>query len=143
MYKCSTYRHTNICFNFPAGYNVRFLQRTKASPLELARKRFPRPNKNELSEALTNSLSFLIVREPFERLLSAYRNKLEGYRNKYYKILGEQIVKKYRKGGKKVSKQIVFLTMSSLPICLSLIHQLSILVFVWTNIYRIFNISHT
>lgn len=90
-------------FNIPAGYNIRFLQRTKASPLELARKRFPRPTKNELSEALTNSLSFLIVREPFERLLSAYRNKLEGYRNKYYKLLGEQIVKKYRKGSKKVS----------------------------------------
>lgn len=91
-----------------AGYNIRFLQRTKASPLELARKRFPRPTKNELSEALTNSLSFLIVREPFERLLSAYRNKLEGYRNKYYKLLGEQIVKKYRKGSRKVSVCFLF-----------------------------------
>lgn len=87
-----------------AGYNIRFLQRTKASPLELARKRFPRPNKNELSEALANSLSFLIVREPFERLLSAYRNKLEGCRNEYYRLLGEQIVRKYRKHNRKVNK---------------------------------------
>lgn len=78
------------------------MQRTKASPLELARKRFARPSSAELSEALSNSLSFLIVREPFERLLSAYRNKLEGHRNKYYKLLGEQIVKEYRKGNKRV-----------------------------------------
>lgn len=87
---------------FSAGYDVKFLQRTRTSPLELARRRFPRPSKNELTEALSTSLSFLIVREPFERLLSAYRNKLEGYRNRYYKILGEQIVKKFRKLAKKV-----------------------------------------
>lgn len=82
---------------------MQFLQRTKASPLELARKRFPRPSANELNEALTSSLSFLIVREPFERLLSGYRNKLESRRNKYYKLLGDQIIKDYRKGNKRVS----------------------------------------
>lgn len=90
------------------GYNMAFLQRTKTPPLELARKRFPRPSPPELDEALKNSLSFLIVREPFERLLSAYRDKLEGYRKKYYKILGEQIVKKFRKvHTKKVSPNIL------------------------------------
>lgn len=73
------------------------MQRTKASPIELARKRFPRPSQPELIEALSSSVSFLIVREPFERLLSAYRNKLEGCRNKYYKLLGEQIVRKFRR----------------------------------------------
>uniref|UniRef100_A0A336LSE2 Carbohydrate sulfotransferase n=1 Tax=Culicoides sonorensis TaxID=179676 RepID=A0A336LSE2_CULSO len=84
-------------FNILGGYNVQYLQRTKASPLELARKRFPRPSQPELIEALSSSVSFLIVREPFERLLSAYRNKLEGCRNKYYKLLGEQIVRKFRR----------------------------------------------
>lgn len=79
------------------GYNLAYLQRTKTSPLELARQRFPRPTLPELADSLANSISFLIVREPFERLLSAYRNKIEGFRNKYYKILAEQIVKKYRK----------------------------------------------
>ncbi|XP_063702327.1 carbohydrate sulfotransferase 11 [Culicoides brevitarsis] len=84
-------------FNILGGYNLQYLQRTKASPIELARKRFPRPSQPELIEALSSSVSFLIVREPFERLLSAYRNKLEGCRNKYYKLLGEQIVRKFRR----------------------------------------------
>uniref|UniRef100_A0A1B0D8W1 Carbohydrate sulfotransferase n=1 Tax=Phlebotomus papatasi TaxID=29031 RepID=A0A1B0D8W1_PHLPP len=84
-------------FNILGGYNLAYLQRTKTSPLELARQRFPRPTLPELADSLANSISFLIVREPFERLLSAYRNKIEGFRNKYYKILAEQIVKKYRK----------------------------------------------
>lgn len=88
---------------WPGGYEVRFLQKTKVSPLELARKRFPRPQPHELNEALSSSLSFLIVREPFERLLSGFRNKLEGLRNKFYKIVGEKIIKDYRKGNKRVS----------------------------------------
>lgn len=84
-------------FNILGGYDVRYLQRTRASPIELARKRFPRPSTTELNDYLSNTISFLIVREPFERLVSAYRNKLEGCRNKYYKLLGEQIIKRFRK----------------------------------------------
>jgi chondroitin 4-sulfotransferase 11 len=82
--------------NILAGYDLKYLQRTVATPLELARKRFPRPSVEDLHEALENSISFLIVREPFERLLSAYRNKMEEGRNTYYKLLGDQIVKKFR-----------------------------------------------
>lgn len=65
--------------NILAGYNLNYLQRTKATPIDLARKRFQRPTIEELKDALENSVtfSFLIVREPFERLLSAYRNKFE------------------------------------------------------------------
>lgn len=83
-------------FNVLGGYNVDFLQRTRMPPLELARKKFPRPTQEELADALATSTSFLIVREPFERLVSAYRNKFEGARNKYFKQLGDWIVKKYR-----------------------------------------------
>lgn len=90
------------------GYDVRFLQKTKVSPLELARKQFPRPKPHELNEALSSSLSFLIVREPFERLLSGFRNKLEGHRNKFYKIVGEQIINGFRKGNKRVSIGYIF-----------------------------------
>lgn len=82
--------------NILAGYDLKYLQRTVATPLELARKRFPRPSLEDLYEALENSISFLIAREPFERLLSAYRNKMEEGKNTYYKVLGDQIVKKFR-----------------------------------------------
>lgn len=86
-----------VCFcQFPAGYDLKYLQRTIATPLELARKRFPRPNLEDLNESLQNSISFLVVREPFERILSAYRNKFEHGRNTYYKLLGDQIIKKFR-----------------------------------------------
>lgn len=116
-----------------------FLQRTKTPPLELARKRFPRPSPPELDEALKNSLSFLIVREPFERLLSAYRDKLEGYRKKYYKILGEQIVKKFRKvHTKKVSQTMRYPLHPLLTI-----NQFFLLYFseqFWTNLQGIYNV---
>jgi chondroitin 4-sulfotransferase 11 len=81
---------------FPAGYDAKYLQRTLATPLELARKRFPRPTIEDLTESLENSIAFLVVREPFERLLSAYRNKMEDGKNTYYKLLGDQIIKKFR-----------------------------------------------
>lgn len=73
------------------------MQRTDILPLELARKRFPRPDAQELSDNLASSLSFLFVRDPFERLVSAYRNKLEGGKHPYYKGLRTKIMKKYRK----------------------------------------------
>lgn len=82
--------------NILAGYDIKYLQRTVATPVNLARKRFPRPSLEELNDALENSLSFLVVREPFERLLSAYRNKFEDGKNAYYKLLGESIVKQFR-----------------------------------------------
>ncbi|EDX03810.1 carbohydrate sulfotransferase 11 [Drosophila simulans] len=84
-------------FNILAGYDVKYLQRTETQPLELARKRFPRPELGELMELLPSALSFLFVRDPFERILSAYRNKLEGNKNTFYKALGNKIVHRYRK----------------------------------------------
>ncbi|KAH8333779.1 carbohydrate sulfotransferase 11 [Drosophila kikkawai] len=83
-------------FNILAGYDVKYLQRTETQPLELARKRFPRPELAELMELLPSALSFLFVRDPFERILSAYRNKLEGNKNTFYKALGTKIVHRYR-----------------------------------------------
>ncbi|TDG45793.1 hypothetical protein AWZ03_007748 [Drosophila navojoa] len=84
-------------FNILAGYDLKYLQRTEVQPLELARQRFPRPELSELVELLPSALSFLFVRDPFERILSAYRNKLEGNRNSFYKALGTKIVHRYRR----------------------------------------------
>ncbi|XP_023716367.1 uncharacterized protein LOC111869234 isoform X2 [Cryptotermes secundus] len=83
--------------NTEGGYKEQYLRRSKKNPLVLARSHFPRPTIKQLQEALPESLSFLIVREPFERLLSAYRNKIEGLPHRFYRKMGREIVEKYRK----------------------------------------------
>lgn len=88
-------------FNVLAGYSPKFLYRTKVVPLQLARKRYPRPTLQELQEALNDSLSFLIVRHPLERLLSAYRDKMQSpLPNTMHQKLGNQIILKYRDANK-------------------------------------------
>ncbi|XP_021917869.1 carbohydrate sulfotransferase 11-like isoform X2 [Zootermopsis nevadensis] len=84
-------------FNLLGGYKEKYLRQSKKNPLVLARSNFPRPTIKQLQEALPKSLSFLIVREPFERLLSAYRNKIEGLPHRFYRKMGREIVAKYRK----------------------------------------------
>ncbi|XP_046393316.1 carbohydrate sulfotransferase 11-like [Ischnura elegans] len=83
-------------FNLLAGYKEQYLRRSKKSPLALARERFPRPSVEQLKAALPYSLSFLIVRDPFERLLSAYRNKIEGFRHKFYRKMAREMTTKFR-----------------------------------------------
>ncbi|XP_023127576.1 carbohydrate sulfotransferase 14 [Amphiprion ocellaris] len=56
----------------------------------------------EISYRLKHYFKFMFVREPMERLLSAYRNKfgeIESYQKKY----GVEIIKRYRKGHAKDS----------------------------------------
>ena len=75
--------------------------RTKQNPITLLRTKFPRPTLSQLKVALQTSLSFLIVREPLERLLSAYRNKIEHMQGSYYSKLAKTIVSKYRNSHKR------------------------------------------
>ena len=67
-------------FNVLAGYNTKFLQKTKAVPLQLARDKYSRPTKEQLQRVLENDdvTSFIVGRNPFERLVSAYREKIQG-----------------------------------------------------------------
>ncbi|XP_043284254.1 carbohydrate sulfotransferase 11-like [Venturia canescens] len=85
-------------FNLLAGYSPQFLKASKAVPVSLARQRYPRPTADELARYLNDSVSFLIVRHPFERLLSAYRDKLEqSLPHTFHSKLGTHIVSQYRR----------------------------------------------
>ncbi|ESO91270.1 hypothetical protein LOTGIDRAFT_66253, partial [Lottia gigantea] len=60
----------------------------------------------EIQFRLKNYLKFMVVREPFERLLSAYRNKLGAGSSKNYYFhtrYGKGIIKKFRKNPNKKS----------------------------------------
>jgi chondroitin 4-sulfotransferase 11 len=53
---------------------------------------------SQLNNALNNSISFIIVRHPFERLLSAYNDKLKfALPHTFHQKLGNMIVRKFRK----------------------------------------------
>ena len=61
---------------------------------------FRQPDVNQIQRYWQNFTSFFIVRHPFDRLVSAYRNKLENrnvHDGFYFQSLyGQTIVKKYR-----------------------------------------------
>ncbi|XP_071556798.1 carbohydrate sulfotransferase 11 [Temnothorax nylanderi] len=84
-------------FNLLAGYSPQFLKASKAVPVWLARQRYPRHSAEELAKYLNDSISLLIVRHPFERLISAYRDKLEhSLPHTFHSNLGAHIVWHYR-----------------------------------------------
>ncbi|RVE56397.1 hypothetical protein OJAV_G00220700 [Oryzias javanicus] len=53
---------------------------------------------SEINHRLKNYLKFIFVREPFERLVSAYRNKFTlKYNSSFHKRFGTRIIRRYRK----------------------------------------------
>ncbi|XP_026477900.1 carbohydrate sulfotransferase 11-like, partial [Ctenocephalides felis] len=91
-------------FNLLAGYSKQYLRRSNTVPLTLARRRYPRPSLQQLQQALDDSISFLVVRHPLERLLSAYRDKMQfALPHTLHQKLGARIIVKYRKPKKNVN----------------------------------------
>lgn len=102
VYKAST---TSWLYNLCLLMNV--TEETLNSGLEqlstIARRVIPELEYPEADRALNASRRLLVVRHPFERLLSAYRDKLEnsvaGRRHgtlHFYRKYGAKIVQKYR-----------------------------------------------
>ena len=90
-------------FNRLAGYTENQLKYTVHKPLvAMAREKYPRPSVKNLLETLESpsTISFLIARNPYERLVSGYRDKILGealtYRSSVYAKLSRNILAKYR-----------------------------------------------
>lgn len=67
---------------------------------------FPPPGTNKLRKRIFDeSTKFIVVRHPFERFVSAYRDKLAGFsRNPHYLETRKYIIKNYRKNRKSKSE---------------------------------------
>lgn len=83
-------------------------------PAEMVHRKstFPRLSNYTVEQAnyfIENFTKYIFVRHPFERLLSAYRNKLEepSERSKYFQMrIGRDIVKHYRENATNTSLQL-------------------------------------
>ncbi|XP_021182044.1 carbohydrate sulfotransferase 11 isoform X2 [Helicoverpa armigera] len=85
-------------FNLMANYTAAFLDKTKEVPLQLARRKYARPTTEMIKKAQGDSITFLIVRHPLERLASAYNDKIvHAWPKSFHDKMGHRIIKKYRK----------------------------------------------
>lgn len=107
---CPVYKaaSTSWLYNFLtlAGLSESYVRNTKEQVSHVARRVWPPMEYQDAHQALKAFLKFMIVRHPFERLVSAYRDKLEntniGKENgvdHFYQKYGRKIVEKYRPPG--------------------------------------------
>ena len=86
-------------FNRLAGHTDATLTKKyrRTPPVTLARTFYTRPTTEELLEAMKTSISFVVGRHPFERLVSGYRDKiLLALRGSHHEKVGRAIILKYR-----------------------------------------------
>uniref|UniRef100_A0A182FBM1 Carbohydrate sulfotransferase n=1 Tax=Anopheles albimanus TaxID=7167 RepID=A0A182FBM1_ANOAL len=84
-------------FNSWAGYTEYEIMHV--DNLLLARQFYPKQNRVSLMNSMNHSFSFIIVRHPFERLISAFEDRLVSMRNPYYSRISRSIYKRYHPGG--------------------------------------------
>ncbi|XP_052888569.1 carbohydrate sulfotransferase 11-like [Anopheles moucheti] len=65
----------------------------------LARQNYHWEKPSVLLNSMKNTYSFIVVRDPFERLISAYEERLLGQLHPYFKNLSHQIYKRYHNDG--------------------------------------------
>uniref|UniRef100_A0A182W3R7 Carbohydrate sulfotransferase n=1 Tax=Anopheles minimus TaxID=112268 RepID=A0A182W3R7_9DIPT len=82
-----------------AGYSEEQILDDKTDNFMLARQKYPWENPRVLLTSMKNTHSFIVVRDPFERLISAYEERLLGQLHPYFKKLSHQIYKRYHNDG--------------------------------------------
>lgn len=106
IYKAAT---TSWLHNFAilGGLTEEYLHTAKQQISEITRRLWPSLEYEDAEKAFNFCLKFMIVRHPFERLVSAYRDKLENINIgrehgvlHFYEKYGKKIVAKYRGEGK-------------------------------------------
>ena len=56
--------------------NVEMNPKKKIEEVSLARQYYPRPTVPQLWQAMQSSISFIVARDPLERLVSGFRDKI-------------------------------------------------------------------
>uniref|UniRef100_A0A2A4JZE3 Carbohydrate sulfotransferase n=1 Tax=Heliothis virescens TaxID=7102 RepID=A0A2A4JZE3_HELVI len=96
-------------FNLMANYTAAFLDKTQEVPLQLARRKYARPTTEMIKKAQGDSITFLIVRHPLERLASAYNDKIvHAWPKSFHDKMGHRIIKKYRRNSDYTERYPVF-----------------------------------
>ena len=82
-------------------WQIKILQRRFNQPNTLARKLIPPLPYSEFKEFIESKtpVCFLIVRHPYDRLLSAYRDKFENKKKYYHVKYGRFMIQQYRQRG--------------------------------------------
>ncbi|XP_053675166.1 carbohydrate sulfotransferase 9-like [Anopheles nili] len=82
-----------------AGYTEETILDDKTDNFMIARVKYPWESPRVLLTSMKNTYSFIVVRNPFERLISAYEERLLGQIHPYFKNLSHAIYKIYHPDG--------------------------------------------
>uniref|UniRef100_A0A182NDJ9 Carbohydrate sulfotransferase n=1 Tax=Anopheles dirus TaxID=7168 RepID=A0A182NDJ9_9DIPT len=82
-----------------AGVSDETILDDKTDNFNIARQKYPWEIPRVLLNSMKNTFSFIVVRDPFQRLISAYEERLLGQLHPYFKNLSHQIYRRYHNDG--------------------------------------------